>query len=168
MHFGASELDPCAVALDHLRRLVRGLRLSAQAAERTVALSGAQLFVLRTVADAPGSSIARIAELTLTDPSSVSVVVARLVARGLLVRHRDRADGRRAVLTLAPKGRAWLARAPEPVQVQLVAALRAMPERRVRAANAVLAKLVQTVGAGPAAAPMFFEESPRAVRRGRA
>lgn len=154
--------------LDQLRRIVRGLRISAQAAERGVGVSGAQLFVLRSLADAPGASLRRLAEITLTDPSSVSVVVARLVARGLIIRRRNRDDARRATLTLSVRGRALVARAPEPIQVRLVAALLTMPTRRLRSANAVLAALVQALDlsdAEYAAPPMFFEEPDRKVSR---
>lgn len=160
MHSAAA----AARALDNLRRLVRALRVSSHAIERKAAVTGAQLFVLRELAAGPEVSIRRLAARTLTDPSSVSVVVARLVERGLVARRRDPADGRRVVLSLTRRGRALLARAPEPVQVRLVAAIRALPASRLRPFDQVLAQLVSAVDAGGGAPPMFFDDEPR--RRG--
>src|SRR5215471_2955160 len=97
-------VDPVAAALDSLRRLVRALRASAHSAERKLGVSGAQLFVLGQLREEPGTSLSRIAERTATDPSSVSVVVARLVARGLIMRKRHATDARRAALSLTAKG----------------------------------------------------------------
>jgi DNA-binding MarR family transcriptional regulator len=150
-----------ARALDNLRRLVRALRVSSHAIERRATISGAQLFVLRALAADPDISIRRLAALTLTDPSSVSVVVARLVERGLVARRRDPADGRRVVLSLTRRGRALLARAPEPVQVRLVEAMRALPPARLRPFDQVLAQLVRAIGAEQGAPPMFFDDEPR-------
>lgn len=151
-------------ALDNLRRLVRALRVSSHAIERRADVTGAQLFVLRELDAEPQLSIRRLAERTLTDPSSVSVVVARLVARGLVARRRDPSDRRRVVLSLTRRGRALLASAPEPVQVRLVAALRALPPARLRPFDRVLADLVRAIDAGRGAPPMFFDEELR--RRG--
>lgn len=153
-------------ALDNLRRIVRALRVSAHVIERRTAVSGAQLFVLRQLADGPGASIRQLAGRTLTDPSSVSVVVARLVERGLVARRRDPADRRRVLLSLTRHGRAVLTNAPEPVQVRLVAALRRLPPARLRQLDASLAILVRAMDAGAGAPPMFFDDDhPRARKR---
>ncbi len=152
-------------ALDNLRRLVRALRVSSHAIERRASISGAQLFVLRELAAEPDVSIRRLAARTLTDPSSVSVVVARLVERGLVARRSDPDDRRRVLLSLTRRGRTLLARSPEPVQVRLVAALRALPPARLRPFDQVLAGLVRAIDAGGGAPPMFFDDEPRARRR---
>src|SRR5258705_12597176 len=99
-------------ALESLRRLVRYLRLGARAAEQRTGASSAQLFVLQQLAEAPSASLADLAGRTLTDASSVSTVVARLVAQGLVARRRAAGDRRRVELALTPRGRALLVRAP--------------------------------------------------------
>ena len=89
-----------AAVLEAVRRLVRFLRLAEADAQAATGLSAAQLFILRQLADQPASSLAELAERTLTDPSSVSSVVDRLVRRGLVRRHRPRSDARRVELRL--------------------------------------------------------------------
>src|SRR5665213_199086 len=69
--------------LDSIRRIVRLLRVSSREAEREVGLSGAQLFVLRTLSEHKFLSVNELAERTHTHQSSVSVVVQVLVDKGL-------------------------------------------------------------------------------------
>ena len=57
--------------LNSLRRIVQGLRMTAHSVEWRLGITGAQLFVLRELAEAPGLSIRRLSERTYTDPSSV-------------------------------------------------------------------------------------------------
>jgi DNA-binding MarR family transcriptional regulator len=167
MQLEESPGDDAAQVLDSLRRIVRGLRATAHRVERDLGISGAQLFVLREVAAEPGLSIRRLSERTLTDPSSVSVVVARLVERGLITRRRDRADGRASALSLTARGKTLLRRAPEPFQARLVRALQALPRARLRRLNADLGEVVREVRVVGGVPPMFFDEEPRRrVRRG--
>jgi DNA-binding MarR family transcriptional regulator len=149
-----------ARAMDALRRIVRGLRVSSRAAERELGLSSAQLFVLQRLAEEPGASLGRLAERTLTDPSSVSVVLARLVERGLVRRGTAPDDARRLSLSLTAAGRALVRRAPEPAQARLAAALERLPSARKQALASDLEAVAEAMGAG-AEAPMFFEEEAR-------
>jgi DNA-binding MarR family transcriptional regulator len=151
--------------LDGVRRLVRALRLSNSEAERRVGLSAAQVFVLQRIGGTRGLSLGEIAARTATDQSSVSVVVARLVARGLVSRRRSREDGRRLEISLTARGRRLLRRSPGLVQHRLVDAVRKLPGReRLRLARD-LDRMVRAMGHGERVPPMFFEDVPPAVRR---
>lgn len=155
-----------AAALDAIRRIVRALRLSASASERVLGVSGAQLFVLQQLAAAEGPSIAELAARTATDPSSVSVVVSRLVERGLAARSASKTDARRAEVMITPAGRALLRRAPEPIQGKLLAGLATLPEAELRAVAHGLTAVAASLGATEGAAPMFFEdETPKRKRQ---
>src|SRR5262249_5588713 len=87
--------------LDSLRRIVRSFRVSARAVEGRLGISAAQLFVLHQLAESDASSIDELAARTLTHQSSVSVVVARLAERGLVVRRTARDDARRTEIALS-------------------------------------------------------------------
>ncbi|HXB96907.1 MAG TPA: MarR family winged helix-turn-helix transcriptional regulator [bacterium] len=146
--------------LDSLRRIVRGLRLYARHCETHLGLSAAQLFALRKVQEGGPLSLQELAEATLTDLSSVSVVAERLRAKGLLKRRQAETDRRRAELTVAPAGLAVLHRSPDPLQDRLVASLLSLPHARRRALERDLAKLVHDAGLDSRTAPLFFEEEP--------
>lgn len=154
--------------LDALRRLVRFLRMPASTASAS-GVTTAQFFVLAQLKDAPAPSIRALAERTMSDPSSVSVVVAKLEQQGLIARVRDDQDTRRAGLSLTARGRKLLARAPELPQVRIIAALAAMPKTRRRSIAKALDQLVLAVGAHSIQPRMFFEEdSPaRKARHGK-
>jgi DNA-binding MarR family transcriptional regulator len=151
--------------MDDLRKIVRGLRLSARAAERTAGISGAQLFVLQVLSEVRAPSLNDLAERTCTDQSSVSVVVRRLVDRRLVTRRPSAADARRVELRLTPAGRALVKRCPEPTQARLLTGLMRLTEGDLRALRAGLAALVREVGMGDDAAHMFFDEEPSKRRR---
>lgn len=160
MQLAEAQDDDAASVLDNLRWLVRALRVTSHSVERDLSITGAQLFVLREVAAEPGCSIRRLSKRTLTDPSSVSVVVSRLVERGLIARRKNAADARRTELSLTARGERILSRAGEPFQARLVHALRALPPARLKRLATDLATVVHNVGADAGAPPMFFVDEP--------
>jgi len=113
--------------MDALRRIVRVLSTSARTQARTGRVSGAQLFVLRQVAASPGLTIGELAERTFSSQSTVSGVVARLVAQGLVARRAGPADARQTVLTLTRKGERAIEGAEPVAQERLALALAELP-----------------------------------------
>ena len=143
-------------ALDALRRIVRMLRVTDRDVERRLGISVAQLFVLELLVDHGPSSIGDLAAATMTDPSSVSVVVKRLVDAGLASRDHSPQDARRAVIAATSTGRKTLAQAPEAPQGRLVTALEELSADEQRCLAAALWHVADTMGrTGPA---FFFED----------
>lgn len=152
--------DEATDALNALRRIVRSLRLADREAEVACGLSAAQLFVLETLSGCSDLSQRELAERTLTDRSSVSTVVAKLVERGLVSRTIATADRRRTELALTPAGRSTLERAPKVPQLVIISAIRAMPAPRRVALVRALEGLATAIGADQVAPKMFFEDEP--------
>lgn len=143
--------------LDSIRRIVRALRTSSAQSERAAGLSAAQLFVLSRLDQTPATSLNELAQRTLTHQSSASVVVSRLVERGLVRRRRCGNDGRRWELSVTARGRAALKAAPRATQDQLIDVLLKMPQARLRTLAALLREVVEAAGMD-GEAPMFFED----------
>jgi DNA-binding MarR family transcriptional regulator len=151
--------------LDSVRRLVRMLRVSDRQAQAELGVSSAQLFVLTELGRTPSLSLNDLAARTLTDQSSVSVVVTRLVEAGLVTRDRDARDARRLVLNLTRSGRALLQHAPPVAQERLLAVFdRLSDEERKRFAD-TFEEIIDRAGADDGPAPMFFEEDAAARRQ---
>src|SRR5215207_2775830 len=167
-HVIATGSADAAAVLDSLRKLVRFPRIADRRAEGAAGISAAQLFVLRQLASAPAASLSELAARTLTDQSSVSTVVARLVERGLVVRQPAAADRRRAELALTARGRAAAAKAPALAQVRIVEAIDAMTPARRAALVQTLAEFVRAIGAEAVPARMLFEDEPQARPRRKA
>ena len=147
--------------LDGLRRLVKSLREGSRAAEQTLGLSGAQVFVLQALAKTPSLSLNELAERTHTHQSSVSVVVTRLVARKLVQRAKDPDDGRRLVLRLTARGQQVLKKAPGATQDRLIDALDRLPAAERRGLASSLAKVAALMELPSQAPEMFFEAPAR-------
>jgi DNA-binding MarR family transcriptional regulator len=127
---GRAAADPdVAVALAGLHRIVEVVRRSERALEQQLGLSGAQLYVLRLLASEPAQSLSDLAARTGTHPSTVSVVVSRLVAHGLVTRETSSHDARRITLALTSAGRMVVRRAPAPATERVASALARLPRR---------------------------------------
>jgi DNA-binding MarR family transcriptional regulator len=153
--------------LDAFRRIVQALRESSRAAEKRVGLSGAQLFVLRTLADAPGLSLNELAERTRTHQSSVSAVVTRLTRDRLVERGTSSGDARLAEIRLSARGHSKLRIAPPVTQERLVAAVDALPAAERARLAATLERLVGSMGLVNRRAAMLFEDPARSRKRRR-
>jgi DNA-binding MarR family transcriptional regulator len=151
------ESDSQAV-LDSIRQIVHALELGSRAAQKTVGLSGAQLFVLQTLAAATSLSVNELATASRTHQSSVSVVVSRLVEAGFVRRSRSARDARRVELSVTPAGRRLLKAEFVTPQQRLLAALERLPARRLADLRSLLAEVVSASGMELQKIPMFFEK----------
>ena len=141
--------------LDSIRRLVRFLRIHDRAAQTQVGLSGAQIFVLHELERSPSLSLSELAKKTLTDQSSVSVVVTRLADAGFITRDRDSQDARRLVLNLTKSGRAVIQRAPVPPQEKVLEVLERFSAADRKRFAEQFERLMADLGESGGAAPMM-------------
>jgi DNA-binding MarR family transcriptional regulator len=151
--------------MNGIRSIVRALRVNTRSIEVKLGISLAQLFVLQQLEDRPAESLNELAERTATHQSSVSVVVRRLVDRGLVTRTAAPMDKRRVQISLTPAGESMLRGAPPTVQADLMHGMRRMkPEQRTMLAE-LLETWVLASGIDLAAPPMMFEDEPEARAR---
>lgn len=144
--------------MDAVRAVVRALRINTRAIELEIGISLAQLFVLQQVAERPATSLNDLAERTATHQSSVSVVVRRLVDRGLVTRRADTADKRRVQIEVTPAGQKLLVGAPETFQMRLMHALGELPAGERKQLAHLLSKWLDTAGISYSSPPMMGEE----------
>jgi DNA-binding MarR family transcriptional regulator len=159
--------DPITHILDALRRLTRHIRKADRQAEQRLGISGAQLFTLEQLGRSPAQSVNQLAELTRTHQSSVSVVVSRLVQRGLAARRQAVDDARRVELRITAAGQALLRRSPASPQARMIAALERMPSSAREKLAELLESMVREMGAAMEPAAMFFEDARSGTERPR-
>ena len=148
--------------------MVRGLRSAAEAVERDLRISAAQLFVLSELAQVPDQSVKDLAAVTMTTHSTVSQVVGQLISKGLVARTADALDGRRSVLRVTRQGSMLLKKSPRAIQEDLIdgfASLR--PSERRGLANG-LEKWLTASGLGGVPSEMLFEKPILSKSRSRA
>ncbi len=158
MGSNTSRSDSIGRTLVAIRRLVRTLRTTAASVQRDTGLSTAQTFVLQLLVQSAADSMNELAERTATDQSSVSVVVSRLEAKGLVARHVSSADARRTQVAITDRGLALMKKKPPTVQERLTHALEAMPAASVELLANELNTLVAQLGAGEEPATLIFED----------
>ncbi|HSP34373.1 MAG TPA: MarR family transcriptional regulator [Thermoanaerobaculia bacterium] len=148
--------------MDDFRRIVQALRSTHRAATKAN-LTGAQLFVLNTLGQSKEPmSITSVAEQTRTDPSTVSVVVARLVRKGLVHRTRSGDDGRRNELTLTPRGIRLERSVPATVAQQgLARALDKLDREEAEMLSSILQRICADMGCAETEPAMMFETAVR-------
>jgi DNA-binding MarR family transcriptional regulator len=135
-----------AEVMDGIRAVVRALRLNTRAIEKQLGISLAQLWVLQILEQKPADSLNELAVATATHQSSVSVVVSRLVDRGLVSRDASIEDSRRVSISITPPGRQVLRRAPEQAaQARLLAGLREISPREIKVLTRALRRLASSM-----------------------
>lgn len=140
--------------MDSLRRIVQALR---RASTQYDGLTSAQTFVLRTIATWEGASINDLAALTHTHQSTVSEMVARLEANGLVARRAATDDRRRVELHMTEEGRLAIRDQPMTPQENLIEAIAEMPNESRSALAQGLNLLTRAADLDVVAPQLFFE-----------
>ena len=146
----AREPSPASESVLDFMRLLwavdHGLHKASKRMARTVGVTGPQRLVIRVVGRFPGISAGQLASILHLHPSTLTGVLRRLHARGLLSRRADSRDGRRAVLGLTHKGRRRDGEAVGTIESIVRSVLARQPRARVRAAQELLRALAHGLG----------------------
>lgn len=126
-------------ALDH------GLQSLSKRMHATLGLTGPQRVALRVLGRRPGISAGALADVLRLHPSTLTGILHRLEARGLVRRTRDPRDGRRARLALTPRGRKFDVPASGTVEAVVARVLAGIPGARLRPAAEFLAAVAATL-----------------------
>ena len=99
-----------------LRRIIRAIDLRSKQLSREVGLTGPQLLVLQNIGAQPNIMVRQIADNINLSPATVTSILDRLEARGLVNRVRSTEDKRKVAISLTDSGQASLEAAPLPFQ----------------------------------------------------
>jgi DNA-binding MarR family transcriptional regulator len=86
-----------------------------------------------------------LAHIVRLHPSTITGILQRLVAGGLLERERDPVDSRRARLRLKPRAVVYTRTSPGTVEKAVTRALKRAGASKVRVARQVLGEVAQTL-----------------------
>jgi|TARA_R110001583_G_scaffold163735_3_gene316047 DNA-binding MarR family transcriptional regulator len=102
-------------ALIALRKIQRMTELASKRLAQTAGLTPSQLTVLRMLDEQGEISAGHVAEGTQLKHATITSLVDKLEARGLIARRRCDTDRRRVWLNLLPEGKEALSVAPDPL-----------------------------------------------------
>lgn len=129
---------PEAEIMDSLRRISRALDVFSHSLATRFRLTAPQLVCLRALVDAPAQTPGQLAREVALSQATVTGILDRLEARGLVERRRDVRDRRRVLLNLTPAGRQAAALAPAPLHQRLAGNLARLPDDEQRQIAGVL------------------------------
>lgn len=128
-------------AVDH------SLQSASKRMESVHGITGPQRLAVRIVGRFPGIAAGRVAEILHVHPSTLTGILKRLEARGILQRRSDPRDARRALFGLTPKGKKLDTLRTGMVEQAVRRVLAREPEK-VAAAQEMLAALSEELDAG--------------------
>jgi DNA-binding MarR family transcriptional regulator len=103
-----------------LRRIIRAIDLHSKKLNRESGLTGPQLIILQTIQSLPEVTPKRLAQEVTLSQGTVTVILDRLTARGLVERVRSETDRRSYHLTLSEEGAKVLSLAPALLQNEFI------------------------------------------------
>ena len=109
-----------------IRRIIRKTSAHSRQVARSTGLSVPQSLCLQIIGSAPANeevTVVRVADAVQLAPATVSRLLDRLEAEGLVVRERRSKDRRRVCLRLTPAGRRRLRKLPPMLQEQFTTRL---------------------------------------------
>lgn len=144
--------------IDNLRRTIQALNEHYKTAERESGMTSPQLWAIKLIAAGAPIKVSELARRMILHPATVVGIVDRLEIKGLVVRTRSTEDRRVVELDLTPKGREFVAKAPEPAQDMLIKGLEALSEKRLQLVADGMAQLVRILGAEEREPQLLFSQ----------
>jgi len=141
------ESDVPNLTLRALRRILRATEISTRQLAAVTSLTPSQLLVLREIAARTRPTPGAIAAALHFSQATITSIVDRLAASGLVTRHRSEVDKRQFILTATPQGHTVLTRAPDMLQTEFQKHFSALPKWEQAMILAAVEKLSVLMGA---------------------
>lgn len=146
--------------LRSLRRIIRAIDIQSKQLAQHHQLTGPQLVCLRELSKLGHCTPSELARAVSVSQGTMTGIVARLEARGLVKRERDAADRRRQLLTLTEAGEASIKSAPSSLHEVFSRRLRSLEEGEQAMIAWVLGRVVDMMEASEIdAAPLLSGDS---------
>lgn len=150
-----------------IRRILRKTSEHSRQLSRHAGLTVPQTLCLRVLADAGRDeevTVVGISQAVQLAPATVSRILDRLEAAGLIYRERRSRDRRKVCVSLTERGRQQIVKLPVPLQEQFVSRLSALPEEEQQQLLRYLEKVVEMMEASNLdAAPVLEFDTERDV-----
>ena len=109
-----------------LRRIIRATDIHSRRLGKETGLTTPQLVIFRAVGQGEGPTVSEIARAVSLSQATVTTLLNKLEASGLVSRKRSEEDRRRVNVYLTSEGSTLLESAPEPLQNQFASRFRAL------------------------------------------
>jgi len=103
-----------------IRQVIRAIDLHSKRIAKETGLTTPQLLVLKSIDQRTGSMVKDIANDINLSSATVTTILDRLEARGLVLRVRSKTDKRRVEISLSDQGQMAILNAPKPLQSHFI------------------------------------------------
>lgn len=154
------EDETARAVLRSLRRIIQAVDLHGRRLKARYGLTGPQIICLREIQRGGALNPGQLARNVGLKPPTVTGIIDRLEARGLVTRRRRNTDKRQVRVELTEAGIAMVDEAPAPLQEEFVERFSGLPGERRKAIAAHLDEVVALLEAeGIEAAPLLARGS---------
>ncbi len=129
--------------LKHFREIFIQAKSELKDNVKKTGLSGAQLWIMQQVYNFKGINNAELAKNLTIHVSTCSLLVNKLIKKNLIEKTRDPKDERKIVLTLSPKGKQLMAKAPKSPEGAIPSTLKKLNIEELEELNTVLTKFAK-------------------------
>jgi len=129
--------------LKHFREIFIQAKSELKDNVKKTGLSGAQLWIMQQIYNFNGISNAELAKNLTIHVSTCSLLVNKLIKKNLIEKTRDPKDERKIVLTLSPKGKQLMAKAPKSPEGAIPSTLKKLNIEELEELNTVLTKFAK-------------------------
>lgn len=135
-----------AETLMKLRIVVRAAQRHSSWIEKHCGITGAQLWILQELKDAPGLRVGEVAAKLAIHQTTASNLLNALLDKGYIEKIRDMEDQRVVKLVLSKQGAAVLKKAPQPARSLLPEVLRQLDAGSLSSLNKGLDAMLAIIG----------------------
>jgi DNA-binding MarR family transcriptional regulator len=133
--------------LRSLRKITRAIDLYSHQLARQFKLTGPQIVCLRQLRREGTITPSRLAKEVSLSQATITGILDRLEARGLIERERSKEDRRRVIIQLTDNGAELAASAPSPLQERFATKLAGLPKENRAVIDTVLEQIVSMMEA---------------------
>ena len=130
-----------------LRKITRAIDLYSHKLAREYKMTGPQIVCLRQLLKEETSSPSELAKSMHLSQATVTGILDRLDARGMIVRERSKKDRRRVIVVLSENGKELATTAPSPLQERFADKLSTLPEENQAVISTILQQIVSMMEA---------------------
>jgi len=129
--------------LKHFREIFIQAKSELKDNVKKTGLSGSQLWIMQQIYNFNGISNSELAKNLTLHVSTSSILVNKLIKKGLVEKTRSQTDERKIVLTISSKGKLLMAKAPKSPEGAIPSALKKLSIEELEELNKVLTKFAK-------------------------
>ena len=129
--------------LKHFREIYIQAKSELKDNDKKTGLSGSQLWIMQQIYNFNGISNSELAKNLTLHVSTCSILVNKLIKKGLVEKTRSSTDERKIVLTITSKGKQLMAKAPKSPEGAIPSTLKKLNIEELEELNTVLTKFAK-------------------------